>query len=123
MRSINGGRPTADEYASFFAGYIDRVPDGDILAILQTQLDATHALLAPLSRVQALARPTPADWNLLEVLGHITDGEQVFAYRSLRIARGDPAPLAGFEQDDYVRTAPGADRMLDNLRHDRVKKW
>ncbi len=108
MRSINGGRPAADEYTSFFAGYIDHVPDGDILAILQTQLDATHALLAPLSRVQALARPTPADWNLLQVLGHITDGEQVFAYRALRIARGDPAPLAGFEQETTSarRTAP-----------------
>jgi hypothetical protein len=105
----------ADEYAPFFAGYIERVPDGDILTILQTQLDATRALLTPVSRAQALARPTPADWNMLEVLGHITDGEQVFAYRALRIARGDPTPLAGFEQDDYVRTSRCADRMLEDL--------
>jgi hypothetical protein len=61
MRSITGGRPAADEYASFFAGYVERVPDGDILTILQAQLDATHALLAPLSRAQALARPTPEE--------------------------------------------------------------
>jgi hypothetical protein len=115
MRSITGGRPAADEYASFFAGYVERVPDGDILAILQTQLDTTHALLAPLSRAQALARPTPEDWNILEVLGHITDGEQVFAYRALRIARGDATPLAGFEQDDYVRAAHYSDRALDDL--------
>ena len=115
MSLITGDRPTADEYASFFAGYIDRVPDGAILTILQTQLDTTHALLAPLSRAQALARPTAADWNILEVLGHITDTEQVFAYRALRIARGDTTPLAGFEQDDYVRNAHSADRTLDDL--------
>jgi hypothetical protein len=115
MLSINTSRPAADEYAPFFAGYVERVPDGDILAILQAQLDATQALLAPLSRAQAQARPTPADWNVLEVLGHITDGEQVFAYRALRIARGDTTPLAGFEQDDYVRAAHSSDRALDDL--------
>jgi hypothetical protein len=115
MQSITGGRPAADEYAAFFGGYVERVPDGDILAILQAQLDATHALLAPLSRAQALARPTPEDWNILEVLGHITDGEQVFAYRALRLSRGDTTPLAGFEQDDYVRAAHCSDRMLDDL--------
>ena len=115
MLSINSGRPAADEYASFFAGYVERVPTGDITTILQAQLDATQALLGPLSRAQALARPTPADWNILEVLGHITDGEQVFAYRALRIARGDSTPLAGFEQDDYVSAAHSSDRALDDL--------
>ncbi len=115
MQSITGGRPGADEYASFFAGYVERVPDGDILAIVQAQLDSTQSLLAPLSRAQALARPTPEDWNILEVLGHITDGEQVFAYRALRIARGDATPLAGFEQDDYVRAAHCSERTLDDL--------
>src|SRR5262245_51865528 len=115
MRSITGGRPAADEYAPFFAGYIERVPDGDIVTILQAQLDTACALLAPLSRAQALARPTPEDWNILEVLGHITDGEQVFAYRALRIARGDATPLAGFEQDDYVRAAHCSDRSLEDL--------
>lgn len=93
-------RPEPDEYAPFFAGYVARVPEGDILTILEAQCEATCALLAPLSREQTLARPTPEDWNILEVLGHITDGEQVFAYRAMRIGRGDPTPLAGFEQDD-----------------------
>jgi hypothetical protein len=115
MQSITGGRPTADEYASFFGGYVQRVPDGDIESILLNQLETSQALLAPLSRAQALARPTPEDWNILEVLGHITDGEQVFAYRALRIARGDTTPLVGFEQDDYVRAARSSDRTLDDL--------
>ena len=115
MQSSSSSRPAADEYAPFFGGYVERVPDGDILAILRAQLDATQALLAPLSRAQALARPTPEDWNVLEVLGHITDGEQVFAYRALRLARGDSTPLAGFEQDDYVRAAHCSDRALEDL--------
>jgi len=109
------GRPGPNEYAPFYAGYIARVPTGAILPILEAQLVATQALLAPLSRDQVLARPTPEDWNILEVLGHITDGEQVFVYRALRIGRGDPTALAGFAQDDYVRTARCAERGLDEL--------
>jgi hypothetical protein len=115
MSSITGERPASGEYAAYFAGYVERVPTGDILAILQAQLETTRALLAPLSRAQVLARPTPEDWNILEVLGHITDAEQVFAYRALRIGRGDTTPLAGFEQDDYVRAARCSDRKLDEL--------
>jgi hypothetical protein len=46
------------------------------------------------------------------VLGHVCDTERIFAYRALRIARGDATPLASFEQDDYVRNGPFAHRML-----------
>ncbi|HEU5101834.1 MAG TPA: DinB family protein [Roseiflexaceae bacterium] len=115
MQSMTTGRPGADEYAPPFAGYVARVPDGDILAILRAQLDTTQALLAPLRRAQVLARPKPDDWNILEVIGHITDAEQIFAYRALRIARGDTTPLAGFEQDDYVRSARSSERTLEDL--------
>jgi hypothetical protein len=38
-----------------------------------------------------------------EVAGHMIDAERIFAYRALRIARGDTTPLPGFEQDDYIR--------------------
>jgi hypothetical protein len=108
-------RPAADEYPPYFAGYVGRVPEGDIFSMLRAQHDTLRALLGGLSRAQALARPTPDDWNLLEVLGHITDTEQIFAYRALRIARGDTTPLAGFEQDDYVRAAGFAERTLEDL--------
>ncbi|GAB4113751.1 MAG: DinB family protein [Roseiflexaceae bacterium] len=109
------GRPATDEYAEFFAGYIERVPEGDLLAMLRTQMEQMVELLAPLSREQQLARPTPEDWNVLEVLGHIIDGEIAFSYRAWRIAHGDTTPLAGFEQDDYVRTAESSKRTLEDL--------
>ena len=36
-------------------------------------------------------------------------------YRALRFARNDRTPLAGFEQDDYVRDGPFADLRLADL--------
>lgn len=123
--SMNPGRPTADEYAPFYAGYIALasdalvgdvlVGDGNLIAQIERQRAMMHALLAPCSGEQLHFRPTPADWNILQVLGHITDGEQVFAYRALRIARGDTTPLAGFEQDDYVAAACSDTRSIADL--------
>ncbi|MGB6685780.1 MAG: DinB family protein, partial [Candidatus Acidiferrum sp.] len=49
------------------------------------------------------------------VLGHIADSERIFAYRALRIARGDKTPIEGFEQDDYVRGAGFNERPLASL--------
>src|SRR5262249_42455845 len=50
-----------------------------------------------------------------EVVGHLSDAERIFSYRALRIARGDATPLAGFEQDDYIRGANFAERTLADL--------
>ena len=49
-----------------------------------------------------------------DVVGHVADTERIFAYRALRISRGDQTPLSGFEQDDYVREANfGARKLAD----------
>ena len=40
-----------------------------------------------------------------EVVHHVCDAERMFSYRALRIARGDKTPMAGFEQDDYIKNA------------------
>ena len=37
------------------------------------------------------------------------------AFSALRIARGDKAPLPGFEQDDYVKTGNFSARRLSDL--------
>ena len=115
MTATNPGRPEAGEYLPYFGQYIDRVPAGDIVEQLTHQLDATCRLLAPLSSEQVHFRPKPEDWNILEVLGHITDGERVFTYRALRIARNDPTPLASFDQDLFVANADFAARPLADL--------
>jgi uncharacterized damage-inducible protein DinB len=65
-------------------------------------------------------RYAPGKWSVKEILGHLNDTERIFAYRALRISRGDQTPLAGFEQDDYVRNGPFARHPLEDLIEDYI---
>jgi hypothetical protein len=108
-------RPTSGEYAEYYDRYISLVPEGDIVATLERQLDSTIALLSGIDESQANKRYEPGKWSIKELVGHLIDSERIFAYRALRFARNDQTPLSGFEQDDYVRDAVFDDRTLADL--------
>lgn len=101
-------RPGADEYAPYYAKYVEKVPGGDLLALLERQGKDTAALLRDLPDGAARHRYAPDKWSVKEVLGHIADAERVFAYRALCIARGDQTPLPSFDENAYAG-ASGAD--------------
>ncbi|MCI0491227.1 MAG: DinB family protein [Blastocatellia bacterium] len=103
MPEITITRPDTSEYAPYYERYISLVPEGDIIALLSRQLEETLDLLRGISDAKAQYRYAPDKWSIKEVIGHIIDSERIFAYRALRFARNDGAPLAGFEQDGYVR--------------------
>ncbi len=107
-------RPDSNEYAPYYGKYISLIPEGDILVTLEKQWPETVALLAP-READGDFRYAPGKWSLKEALGHVIDTERVFSYRALRIARNDKTPLAGFEQDDYVKYGPFADCSLEAL--------
>lgn len=95
-------RPQSHEYGEFYSRYIAAVPDGDVLELMYGQGRELARLLDGLTEEQSLFRYAPGKWSVKEIAGHLADGERVFAYRALRIGRGDTTPLPGFEQDDYV---------------------
>jgi uncharacterized damage-inducible protein DinB len=109
------GRPDETEYAPYYGKYIGRVPEGDILAQLASQLAETLALLRGLTPGQAGHRYAPGKWSIKQVVGHMIDTERIFAYRALRFARNDQTPLPGFEQDDYMAAARFDERALGDL--------
>lgn len=98
-------KPETDEYASYYGKYVSLIDDDDIVAVLESQLDATVACLRGLSEEQGNYAYEPGKWSIKQLVGHINDAERIFAYRTLRIARGDQTPLPGFEQDDYIAGA------------------
>ena len=108
-------RPETSEYAQFYAGYVGSVPDGDILALLQSEHDRTVKLLRGLTPEQAASRYEAGKWSLKEVVGHIIDAERIFAYRAHCFARRDPAHLPGMDQNDYAKSSNADERPLEDL--------
>ena len=108
-------RPSAGEFAQYYGTYISRVPDGDITATLRSQNADTLSLLRGLSDTQAMFAYAPGKWNVKEVAGHLIDGERVFAYRALRIARNDSTPLPGFDENAYAKVGGHAGWTITDL--------
>lgn len=96
--------PQSSEYALYYAKYIALVPKGDILEILESQLDDVMQTLRSVPESQAGVVHQPYAWTIRQVVGHLTDSERIFAYRALRIARGDQTPLPGFDENTYAKT-------------------
>ena len=111
-------RPRPDEYAPYYEKYVSRVPDGEIVEVLRTQIGETLALLGGLPEERALHRYGPGKWSVKEVVGHMIDLERIMSYRMLRIARGDTTPLPGFDENAYVPAGSFDARPLSSLRHD-----
>jgi len=113
-------RPEPGEYAPYYDRYISLIPGTDILGTLDAQRRQTMLLLSGRNESDGDFRYAPEKWNAKEVLGHVCDTERIFAYRALRIARADQTPLAGFEQDDYVRNGPFAQAPLEEIIEDYI---
>src|SRR6185369_2309329 len=110
---------SADEHSPYYARYIDRVPDVDILDYLQRQLVDAAAFLRAIPDELQEHRYAEGKWSVKEVIGHIADTERIFAYRALRFARGDQTPLPGFDENSYVPAANFDARDFASL----VNEW
>jgi len=108
-------RPEAGEYAAYYDKYISLLPGTDVTGALDAQRVQTLQLFRGRSERDGNFRYAADKWTVKEVLGHISDSERIFTYRALRIARADETPMAGFEQDDYVRNGGFNERPLASL--------
>jgi hypothetical protein len=109
-------KPLAGEYPPYASQYIDRLPDdGRLLEHLGQNLRAARELILTLPDESLLVPYAPGKWTIKEVLVHIVDDERIYAYRTLRFARGDQTELPGFEQDDYVVSSGANDRPVQDI--------
>ena len=100
------GQPLESEYAPDYSGYVAHVSEDEILPVLRSQLDALDVLLGRVTPERETFRYAEGKWSIREIIGHLIDGERVFGYRAYCIARGEKQNLPGFDQDDYMLTAP-----------------
>lgn len=115
MEHLKISRPDHDEFDSYYERYVSLAGNGDVISALKNQITETTDLLNSIASEKADFRYAPEKWSVKEVIGHIIDTERIFAYRALRIARGDQTPIEGYEQDDYIKNAEFAKSSLRDL--------
>lgn len=115
MSNFRSTRPQPSEYSPSHETYIRRVPEGDIVDLLERQIEDTLAFVRPLSEGEAGARRKAGEWNIKEIVGHLSEGERILSCRALRFARADTQPLPGWDQDDYMRESNFNERTVKSL--------
>ena len=115
-------RPNPDEHAAFALTYVDategalrRANTTSVLKLLAGQMTALQALIAGVNDEIVQRGYAPGKWTLAESLVHVADVERVFAYRLLRVARGDKTPLPAFDHDAWVPESRASRRTLADI--------
>jgi hypothetical protein len=100
------GQPLETEYAPYYRGYVGQVTEEEILPVLRSQTDALDVLLGRVAPDRETYAYAEGKWSIRQIVGHLIDGERVFGHRAFCIARGETQNQPGFDQDDYMLTAP-----------------
>ena len=94
-------RPAESDYPEYFRKYVSLVPEDDVLAVLGSQVAIIDALPARASGKETFAY-APGKWSVRELLGHVGDGERVFAYRALTFGRFNAISLPAFDEETWT---------------------
>lgn len=117
-------RPDKGEYAEYYHRYVSQVPEGNILEVIEGQIAETVGFLSRIGEETSRHRYAGDKWSIKEVVGHVTDVERLFQYRSWVFSRKDVTPQPGMEQDDYVANGNDHKRpfaeLIDDYRATRV---
>lgn len=115
MSNSTNYRPQRNEYNSYYDTYISLIQTDDILQHLISTKETTTAYLQSIPAEKWDFRYAPDKWTLKESWIHVLDTERIFAYRALRISRGDTTPLAGFDQNEYVPFYNADNRSAESI--------
>jgi uncharacterized damage-inducible protein DinB len=108
-------RPADGEFALYYKKYVELVPQNDLLSYFTSQTENLASLLNSLPEEKLLYRYAEGKWSIKDVAQHVIDGERIFCYRALSIARADAKPLPGFEENEYAAIAHADDRSGKSL--------
>ena len=107
--------PEKSEYAAYYETYVSLVSENDVVAALENQATEMQQLCAGIPEEKGSYAYAEGKLNIRQLLGHIIDGERVFAYRALRFSRSDETPLAGFEENLYNANNNSDSRKIADL--------
>ena len=110
-------KPTGNEYPQnkYFSYYIEQVDNQNVIETLTANKDIVINLYENLTEQQKNFRYELGKWSPHEILGHLTDTERIFAYRTLCISRGEKQSLPGFDENEYAEAARFSEINLQSL--------
>lgn len=113
----NIGKPKQGEYPPYFETYYSRIPEGNIFDTLMKANMDTIDLITSVDGETLEFRYAEGKWNIPEIIQHIMDSERIFAYRALRIARGDKSENPGYDENVFAANSHASSRnVMDMVR-------
>ncbi len=108
-------RPLPDQYPATYQRYIDLVPQDDLVDALEQNMEEVTRFFHAVPEEKLFQVYAPGKWTIPAILLHISDTERIFAYRVLRIARGDLTPLESFDEKHLMDQVDISTRFLPDL--------
>ena len=116
-------RPISNDYDPFYETYIQFVPDGDLVELLNLQIREIRSMLDGICEKQTVRLHAPYTWTLKQLVGHLIDAEKIFGCRAHRFACNDQQPVPGMDQNDYVNALTydevDFNQLIDEWEHTR----
>ncbi|MFA0964256.1 DinB family protein [Roseivirga sp. BDSF3-8] len=114
MKADQNKRPEKGEYNDYYHQYVTRI-SGDTCQYLERQGESFATLINSVPEDKWDYRYAEGKWSIRELIGHILDGERIFVYRALAIARGEKESLPGFDENAYVANGRFAHRSAESF--------
>jgi uncharacterized damage-inducible protein DinB len=110
-------KPQPDEYAPFYANYVALAEkeNENILQTLAALQQSTFQTFSSVNLEKEDYAYAEGKWTIKQLLSHMIDAERIFAYRVLRLLRGDQTPLPGLDENAYVSNTNLTNQAFTNL--------
>jgi uncharacterized damage-inducible protein DinB len=99
----------------FFKTYLNALQEDNLQEALINNTRRFRKLLKQIPHKKINYAYAEGKWTIKELLQHIIDAERVFIYRALTFARHDPAPLPGFDENNWAIAAKAPKRKWNDL--------
>ena len=116
MKNIT--RPKVGEYPEYFEKYYSKLPaEGNLFDLMTKSNMDTIDVITSVDGETLEFRYAEGKWSIREIIQHLMDSERVFAYRAMRIARGDKSENPGYDENVFAANSYASDRnIMDMVR-------
>lgn len=111
-------RPATANYPEYFGNYINQVMEEDVLEAFENQLPVVEKFMSAVNEERSNYSYAPGKWTIKELWQHVIDGERVFSYRALCIARKETENLPSFDENDYASNSNANARSWESLQQE-----